>query len=144
MMRCVYCSGKSKVRSRVESDRGGSTKTAFRGNALRLRKDALDFSRCIAPSLTILPSRIPRRIPTVLNWFRTLFGNVQGIAHLNSDDFRLSNANMWTEPHHTKDGGSFQRMRLEDGNIVFLSVSIMTVKVFVTPLEVSDLTQFRE
>jgi len=80
----------------------------------------------------------------VLNWFRTLFGNVQGIAHLNSDDFRLSNANMWTEPHHTKDGGSFQRMRLEDGNIVFLSVSIMTVKVFVTPLEVSDLTQFRE
>lgn len=52
---------------------------------------------------------------------------------------------MWTEAHHTKDaGGSFQRMRLQDGNIVFVSVGIGTAKVFVMPLEATDPTQFTE
>jgi hypothetical protein len=83
----------------------------------------------------------------MINWFRTLFRQlraIRAVTHMDSDDFRLSNANIWTEAHHTKDGGSVQRMRLKDGNIVFISVGITTVKVFVTPLEVSDLTQFRE
>jgi hypothetical protein len=35
-------------------------------------------------------------------------------------DFRLSNANMWTEPRHYPAGGSIQIMRLSDGYFVLL------------------------
>lgn len=65
------------------------------------------------------------------------------IENSKSDDFRLSMTNMWTEEHQTKDGGSFEMMRLKDNNIVFISVGITTVKIFVTP-KISDLTQYRE
>jgi hypothetical protein len=74
-----------------------------------------------------------------------LFRHARAIANTSSDDFRLSNVHMWTEAHHNKDGGgSFQRMRLQDGNIVFVSVGVGTVKVFVMPLEATDPTQFTE
>jgi hypothetical protein len=66
------------------------------------------------------------------------------MANTDSDDFRLSNPHIWTEAHHTEGGGSIQRMRLDQDNIVLISVGITTVKVFVTQLEVSDSTQFRE
>jgi hypothetical protein len=50
---------------------------------------------------------------------------------------------MWTEPHHTKDGGSFQLMRLRDGNFALISVGLTTIKVFVTP-ERTDMARCRE
>jgi hypothetical protein len=50
---------------------------------------------------------------------------------------------MWTEPHHSKDGGSFQLMRLRDGNFALISVGLTTVKVFVTP-ERTDMARCRE
>ena len=67
----------------------------------------------------------------------------RAIAHTSTDDFRLSNANMWTEPHHAQDGGSLQLMRLKDGQFVLVSVGVSTAKVFVTP-DRSDITQYRE
>jgi hypothetical protein len=69
--------------------------------------------------------------------------SARAIAHTSTDDFRLSNANMWTEPHHTSDGGSVQLMRLRDGHFVLVSVGVSTVKVFTTP-DRSDVTQYRE
>ncbi len=72
-----------------------------------------------------------------------LFRSARAIAYTSTDDFRLSNANMWTEPRHSPDGGSFQLMRLGDGHFVFLSVGLSTVKVFTTP-DRSDAAQFRE
>ena len=50
---------------------------------------------------------------------------------------------MWTEAHHSQDGGFFQLMRLKDGDFVLISVGISTVKVFVTP-DRSDMTRYRE
>jgi hypothetical protein len=48
-----------------------------------------------------------------------------------TDDFRLSNANKWTEPRHIPDaGGSVQLMRLKDGNFIIISVGVSTVRVF--------------
>ncbi len=41
--------------------------------------------------------------------------------------------NLWTEIQQAKDAGSFQMMRMQDGNIIFLSVGASTAKVFVTP-----------
>ena len=78
----------------------------------------------------------------MFNKLKTLFRQARTIADTDSDEFRLSNSNMWTEAHHNEDGGSFQRMRLEDGNVVFVSIGIATVQVFVTPLKVTDLKQF--
>jgi hypothetical protein len=72
-----------------------------------------------------------------------LFRSARAIAYTSTDDFRLSNVNMWTEPGHSPAGGSFQMMRLRDGHFVFLSVGISTVKVFTTP-DRSDAAQFRE
>jgi hypothetical protein len=43
------------------------------------------------------------------------FHSARAFAHTRSDDFRLSNANMWTEPRHSPAGGSIQIMRLSDG-----------------------------
>jgi hypothetical protein len=80
----------------------------------------------------------------MFNMIRTLFRQARTIADVNTDEFRLSNSNIWTEAHHTDDGGSVQRMRLEDGNVVFISIGIATVKVFVTPLKVTDSAQFIE
>jgi hypothetical protein len=34
-----------------------------------------------------------------------LIRGARAIANTSSDDFRLNNPNMWTEAHHTKDGG---------------------------------------
>jgi hypothetical protein len=76
-------------------------------------------------------------------FFLVLFRSARAIAHTSTDDFRLSNANMWTEPHHTPDGGSLQLMRLRDGHFVLVSVGVSTVKVFTTP-DRSDVTQYRE
>jgi len=72
-----------------------------------------------------------------------LFRSVRAIAYTSSDDFRLRNANMWTEPRLAADGGSYQLMRLEDGNFVLISVGVTTLKVFVTP-DQSDMTHYRE
>lgn len=72
-----------------------------------------------------------------------LFRSARAIARTSSDDFRLNNQNMWTEAHHTNDGGSFQLMRLKDGNFVFISVGITTVKVFITP-DRTDMARYRE
>ena len=80
----------------------------------------------------------------MFKFFRTLFGQAQTIANLDSDEFRLGVPHVWTEAHHTDDGGSFQRMRLGDDNVVFLSVGIATVKVFVTPLQLTNQTEFKE
>jgi hypothetical protein len=76
-------------------------------------------------------------------FFRALFRSARVIANTSTDDFRLSNANMWTEPRHTPDGGSLQLMRLRDGHLVLVSVGVSTVKVFTTP-DRSDVTQYRE
>jgi hypothetical protein len=75
--------------------------------------------------------------------FLAVSRSARAIAHTSTDDFRLSNANMWTEPHHTPDGGSLQLMRLKDGHFVLVSVGVSTVKVFTTP-DRSDVTQYRE
>lgn len=83
-------------------------------------------------------------LETILKTAHQSLERMKTVDHTNSDDFRLSNINMWTEVHHPEDGGSVQRMRLKDGNAVVISVSIATVKVFVTPLEITDLTQFKE
>ena len=72
-----------------------------------------------------------------------LFREARAIAGASTDEFRLSNANMWTEPHHVADGGSSQLMRLRDGHFVVVSVGLSTVKVFTTP-DRSDITQYRE
>src|SRR5207253_771415 len=55
------------------------------------------------------------------------------IAHTKSPEFRLSMANLWTEVQHVKNGGSSQMMRMEDANIILLSVGLDTTKVFTTP-----------
>ncbi len=72
-----------------------------------------------------------------------LFRSARAIAYTSTDDFRLSNANMWTEPHHPPDGGSVQLIRLKDGHLVLISVGVSTVKVLTTP-DRSDITQYRE
>jgi len=72
-----------------------------------------------------------------------LLRSARTIAYTSTDDFRLGNANMWTEPHRTPDGGSLQLMRLRDGHFVLVSVGVSTVKVFATP-DRSDITQYRE
>jgi hypothetical protein len=76
-------------------------------------------------------------------FFLVVFRSSRTIAHTSTDDFRLRNANIWTEPDHTPDGGSLQLMRLRDGHFVLVSVGISTVKVFTTP-ERSDVTKYRE
>ena len=72
-----------------------------------------------------------------------LFRSARAIAYSSTDDFRLSNANMWTEPRHTPDGGSLQLMRLRDGHFVLVSVGVSTVKVFTTP-DRSDIAEYLE
>ena len=72
-----------------------------------------------------------------------VFRSARAIAYTSTDDFRLSNANMWTEPRHTPDGGSSQLMRPKDGHLVLISVGVSTVKVFTTQ-DQSDITQYRE
>jgi hypothetical protein len=67
----------------------------------------------------------------------------RAIANASTDDFRLGKPNMWTEAHHTSDGGSFQLMRLNDGNFVLISVGVTTVKVLVTP-DRTDVARYRE
>jgi hypothetical protein len=71
------------------------------------------------------------------------FRSARAIAYTGTDDFRLSNVNMWTEPQHTPDGGSIELMRLSDSYFVLISVGVSTVKVFATP-DRSDITQYRE
>lgn len=80
----------------------------------------------------------------MLKFLRTLFGRVQTIANVDSDEIRLGTSRCWTEVHHSDAGGSFQRMRLDDDNIVVLSVGLATVKVFVTPLQPTNQGDFRE
>jgi len=71
------------------------------------------------------------------------FRSARALAYTRTDDFPLSSANMWTEPHHAPDGGSLQLMRLKDDQFVLVSVGVSTVKVFVTP-DRSDITRYRE
>lgn len=77
---------------------------------------------------------------------RGLFHWARAIAHSYSDEFRLGQANLWTEVHHTKDKGSYQTMRLKDGNFVFVSVGLNTIKVFVAPklTKPADLIEIKE
>ena len=72
-----------------------------------------------------------------------LFRSGRAIAHVSSDEFRLGHAHMWTDPHHTNDGGSFELMRLNDDNLVLISVGVTTVKVFLTP-DQTDISRYRE
>ena len=72
-----------------------------------------------------------------------VFRSARAIAYTKTDDFRLSNANMWTEPHHNPDGGSLQLMRLKDGHFVMISVGVSSVKIFTTP-DRADIAQYRE
>jgi hypothetical protein len=62
-----------------------------------------------------------------------LWRNVPMLSHANSPGFRLSMPNLWTEIQQVQGAGSTQLMRMEDGNIVFLSVGLDTAKVFITP-----------
>ena len=73
----------------------------------------------------------------------TFFRGARAIADTESDEFRLSSIHMWTEVHRAHDGGSFQTMRLNDGNFVWVSVGLTTLKVFVTP-SMTDAAQFKE
>ncbi len=72
-----------------------------------------------------------------------LFRSARAIAHVSSDEFRLSHTHMWTEAHHTNDGGSFELMRLTDDNLVLISVGVTTVKVFLAP-DQTDMARYRE
>ena len=49
---------------------------------------------------------------------KALFRNARTIANTSSDKFRLNNTHIWTEAYHTDGGGSYQSMRLNDGNFV--------------------------
>lgn len=72
-----------------------------------------------------------------------LFRAARAIAYTSTDEFRLSKANMWTEAHHTKYGGSHQTMRLNDGVFVWVSIGVTTAKVFVTP-DITDASRYKE
>jgi hypothetical protein len=76
----------------------------------------------------------PRR--GLLHWARA-------IAHSHSDEFRLGQANLWTEAHHTKGKGSYQTMRLKDGKFLVVSVGLNTIRVFVTS-KLTDPADFLE
>jgi hypothetical protein len=90
-------------------------------------------------ALAVLAAALVVAIPFLVVVFRS----ARAIAYTKTDDFRLSNPNMWTEPRHNPDGGSLQLMRLSDGYFVIISVGFSTVKVFSTPNR-SDITQYRE
>jgi hypothetical protein len=77
--------------------------------------------------------------PFIVAFFRA----TRSIAYTSTDEFRLRNTNMWTEAHHTKDGGSHQMMRLNDGVFVFVSIGVTTAKVFVTP-DITDASRYKE
>jgi hypothetical protein len=62
-----------------------------------------------------------------------LWRNVRMIQYAQTPEARLQIPNLWTEIEQAKDGGSFQMMRMKDGNIIFLSIGSDTAKVFVTP-----------
>ena len=62
-----------------------------------------------------------------------LWRRASAITHSKSPEFRLSIPNLWTEIQHVKDRGSNQMMKMEDGEIILLSVGLDTTKVFVTP-----------
>jgi hypothetical protein len=59
--------------------------------------------------------------------------NVRMIQNGQTPEARLQIPNLWTEIEQSKGAGSFQMMRMKDGNIIFLSVGADTAKVFVTP-----------
>jgi hypothetical protein len=89
-------------------------------------------------ALIILASAVVVASPFLVVLFRA----ARVIAHASSDDPRLSEPNMWTEAHYTKDGATLQIMRLKDGNFVLISVGATSVKVFVTP-DRSDVARYR-
>jgi hypothetical protein len=68
-----------------------------------------------------------------MGFWASLFGNVNSLARANSPEFRLQMANLWTEIQRVKDGGATQMMKMEDGNIILLSVGAATTKIFVAP-----------
>ncbi len=74
------------------------------------------------------------------------FQLARAITSSHSDEFRLGQANLWTEPHHLGDKGSYQTMRLKDGNFVMISVGLSTIKVLVAPrlTEPADFTEVKE
>lgn len=55
------------------------------------------------------------------------------IQYAQTPEARLQIPNLWTEIEQSKGAGSFQMMRMKDGNIIFLSVGADTAKIFVTP-----------
>lgn len=80
----------------------------------------------------------------MFRFIKSIFSSAQIIASVDTDEFRLSRKNFWTEPNHPQDAGSTQQMRLEDENIITISVSVETIKVFASPLVVRDISQFIE
>ncbi len=75
--------------------------------------------------------------------FVALWSWVRTLSHANSPEFRLSMPNLWTEIQHVKGGGSSQMMKIDDGNIILMSVGLDTTKVFVTP-RLDSLESFTE
>jgi hypothetical protein len=80
----------------------------------------------------------------MFKFIKSIISGGKTIAAVDTDEFRLSRKNFWTEPDHPQDAGSTQQMRLEDENIITISVSIETIKVFASPLVVTDISQFIE
>lgn len=64
---------------------------------------------------------------------RAFWRAVRTVQYAQTPEARLQLTNLWTEIQQSKDAGSFQMMRMKDGNIIFLSVGADTAKVFVTP-----------
>lgn len=80
----------------------------------------------------------------MLNLIKSIFSSAQKIAYVDTDEFRLSRKNLWTEANHPREGGSIQRMRIDDENVVLISISIETIKIFISPLNITDLSQLIE
>jgi hypothetical protein len=55
------------------------------------------------------------------------------LAYAETDQFRLSQPDMWTEVNHVPDSGAVQQMQLEDGTFVSLSVAIATIAILIRP-----------
>jgi hypothetical protein len=62
-----------------------------------------------------------------------LWRTMRVLSSINSPAFRLSQPNCWTEVQHIAEAGAVERMWMEDGNYISLSVAVTTVIVCVSP-----------
>jgi hypothetical protein len=67
--------------------------------------------------------------PLVIVFWRSM----RVLSYMHSPRFRLEHGSIWTEIEHIPAGGSRQLIRMEDGNILLLSVGVTTVIVYVNP-----------